>query len=453
MSTLTVRRPVSVKIYGLGIEYTSGSLGNGGRAFDLIYTKGNEIRNLTAIDVDRRKGAGPDPFHMFMCQDNILSELHFDGIRYGAFIAKGCRDTVITNVFSQFCWHPIDANEGASRVHVYNLFGYRNGATLNTHPAFETHFTNVECIEGESYNLRSVGGSVRNFRLNTTRDLFGVLFQTVALVDNVYDEYDFIVDDFHVFAPNNTSTVPVVEANAFQRHADFRNIRVARIGIPLHGTGTLHVSGAEIHDIVFRGKTLKMDNIRFRYAYPGLNVANRATSPIQTANATSTFFSNIEVDGAYNHVMRDYTGNESAQFSNFKFKDIAVDFLDGMGATASFSILLSNGVVENCTFPMATHNNQTILTDNVRTIGGSGNFRSKNRGSQTGTTAGDGTLNIPHGLFVAPSWADVQCLGDVTFRATVQSLDATNVVVRIADGATGADVGGQSVTVMWEAEV
>lgn len=74
-------------------------------------------------------------------------------------------------------------------------------------------------------------------------------------------------------------------------------------------------------------------------------------------------------------------------------------------------------------------------------------------GTATGKTPnGSGNVSIPHGLPAAPAFASVGLVGDLAGAvAVVQSIDATNIVVRLFTSTTGADITAGTFSITWEA--
>lgn len=71
-------------------------------------------------------------------------------------------------------------------------------------------------------------------------------------------------------------------------------------------------------------------------------------------------------------------------------------------------------------------------------------------GSFTGTTDGNGTLAVNHGLHTTPNYVNAHVTGDNDYLIHVHNVGATQFSVTIKDSA-GADVASTSVTFYWEA--
>jgi len=79
-------------------------------------------------------------------------------------------------------------------------------------------------------------------------------------------------------------------------------------------------------------------------------------------------------------------------------------------------------------------------------------FITENRGSASDTTDGSGNIVIAHGLAVTPNYVSVHVVGDNTYDADIQLVDATNITVRIKDSTDNSDVTATAVNVYWAAE-
>lgn len=69
------------------------------------------------------------------------------------------------------------------------------------------------------------------------------------------------------------------------------------------------------------------------------------------------------------------------------------------------------------------------------------------------TPDGSGNGTIVHGLASIPSLVLVGIRGDNVNGVDVESLDATNIIIRIKDAATGADVTTGTFTIDWLAKI
>lgn len=73
-------------------------------------------------------------------------------------------------------------------------------------------------------------------------------------------------------------------------------------------------------------------------------------------------------------------------------------------------------------------------------------------GSASISPDANGNGTIPHGLPGIPSFVGVHILGDNVNGVDPESVDATNIIVRIKDAA-GADVAAGTFTIFWSAKL
>lgn len=86
------------------------------------------------------------------------------------------------------------------------------------------------------------------------------------------------------------------------------------------------------------------------------------------------------------------------------------------------------------------------------TIQNNQGYTTEGNGNASLSPGGAGTATIPHGLVGTPTYANLQVVGDSAVEAQVQSLDGTNVTVRIRNTNDNSDVTSGSYTVHWEAK-
>lgn len=78
-------------------------------------------------------------------------------------------------------------------------------------------------------------------------------------------------------------------------------------------------------------------------------------------------------------------------------------------------------------------------------------YVTRNAGVVSLTTDANGLLSIPHGLDVTPTVSFLSLTGDSTQEATVLNVDATDIIVRVRDTTTNADLNSGTVGIMWQA--
>ncbi len=173
------------------------------------------------------------------------------------------------------------------------------------------------------------------------------------------------------------------------------------------------------------------------------------------ANLEGLRVSNCEIRGGHQYLIANPVNAPSGiTFTNTRISGITTGMFSGVvvGLTG-VDILFSNCIGSSNTFdlPGTYVGGSRIKAENCYGLSDLENYK---RGSSTATTDGNGNINIAHGIYATPTWADVVIRGDNTYVAQVQNITATNILVRVGNMASsGADVTSTSVTVFWEAAI
>jgi hypothetical protein len=134
-----------------------------------------------------------------------VNDAVFEGGYYGCIPACS-RDVTFEWVKGYRCkGHVIAPNNWCYGVHVKNISGSECGSLVDSHPSFEVHYSNVSGSITGMPNLRSLGGSIRNYQVESTVSEPGVIYlQNIELqVDReIYDETTFLLQDFTLTTPN-----------------------------------------------------------------------------------------------------------------------------------------------------------------------------------------------------------------------------------------------------------
>lgn len=130
------------------------------------------------------------------------------------------------------------------------------------------------------------------------------------------------------------------------------------------------------------------------------------------------------------------------------------------GNRNSWHITRMSGAVTNDILVGAVSDNQftggnitgAVSNSGTRTrFSGGGKFAQY--GAGTVSTDSNGVATIAHGLAAAPVFYSAQTDGDDTYEATVQSVDSTNLSVRIRNTTTNADKASSSQRIIWRANI
>lgn len=134
-----------------------------------------------------------------------VTDAVFEGGYYGC-IPAGCRDVTFERVTGHRCaGHVIAPNNWCHGVYVRNIVGYECGSLVDSHPSFEVHYSNVRGNITGVPNLRSLGGSIRDYRVESTMSKPGEIYlQNIELQVNreIYDETTLLLEDFTLTTPN-----------------------------------------------------------------------------------------------------------------------------------------------------------------------------------------------------------------------------------------------------------
>lgn len=124
--------------------------------------------------------------------------------------------------------------------------------------------------------------------------------------------------------------------------------------------------------------------------------------------------------------------------------------------TQTYGIYEDTNADNNLIFGNILKNN---ITNGIRALGANSviayniGHRYVNWGSATDTTDANGNITIAHGLATTPTYVTVAISGDNTWDAIVESVDATNITVRVRNTTDNSDITAQSVTVYWTVQV
>ena len=111
---------------------------------------------------------------------------------------------------------------------------------------------------------------------------------------------------------------------------------------------------------------------------------------------------------------------------------------------ADNNLIMGNSVQNNVTSGLRLIGSNTIALHNL-------GHKLVNWGTTTDITDANGNITIAHGLTSTPTYINVEMSGDNTYDAIVQSVDNTNITVRVRDTANNSDVDVQAITVYWYA--
>ena len=156
----------------------------------------------------------------------------------------------------------------------------------------------------------------------------------------------------------------------------------------------------------------------------------------------------LDIYGSYNDLGLTIDGANI----NLYFRSTATDNTIRLG-------YLANAATTDIEYVASGNNNRIIggeitgaIVDNATGNKYTGCKGGDGYGSASVTPDGNGNDTIAHGLKLAPSYVAVGIRGDNVNGVDVESVDATNITVRVKDAA-GADVSAGSFTVDWKAQI
>lgn len=134
-----------------------------------------------------------------------VSDAVFEGGYYGCIPACS-RDVTFEWVKGYRCaGHVIAPNNWCYGVQVRNLSGSECGSLVDSHPSFEVHYSNVSGQITELPNLRSLGGSIRNYNVESTLSSPKPLtLQNIELLVDmeIYEETTLLLENFTLRTPH-----------------------------------------------------------------------------------------------------------------------------------------------------------------------------------------------------------------------------------------------------------
>lgn len=234
----------------------------------------------------------------------------------------------------------------------------------------------------------------------------------------------------------------------------------------MHFTNCLADSVGGVGWNIIRGSATELSEMQFSNCWSG----NTASYLIEVRNADNLMFENtftINCD-TFGILLN---GSNKILMSNTTVLDVNTG-----GGGSGWAVLLQDS--SNCrlitgtatkaggTSPSiaegGTSNNNRIAfwdVDNGMSIIGSGTrvldcigYVTDNKGSFSATPDGNGNITVAHGLSGTPTFASAQISGDTVNHVDVQSVDGTNLTLRIKDS-SGADVTAGTITGYWRASL
>lgn len=178
------------------------------------YFSGTAIRNCrwTERDMGGRDGIHYAPRNSL---DVTVQEAAFEGGYYGC-VPSCCRNVVFERIQAHGCAGDVIAPAvWCYNVNINDLSGSQCGNLVDSHPSFEVHYNHVSGTTTSTFNLRSLGGSVRNCRIESTASKPAPLYlQNVPLqIDTeTYEETTLLLENVTLVTPHLDANDPANRA-------------------------------------------------------------------------------------------------------------------------------------------------------------------------------------------------------------------------------------------------
>lgn len=237
-----------------------------------------------------------------------VNDAVFEGGYYGCIPACS-RDVTFEWIKGYRCAGTIIApNNWCYGVHVKNISGSECGSLVDSHPSFEVHYSNVSGQITKLPNLRSLGGSIRNYNVESTLSTSKLLhLQNIdLLVDTeIYDETTLLLEDFTLTAPN-LDLDPNQSANRavvrYGHRAILKNVNWRSFdfypgptwGGPRNGFHEIQVSGCNLTGLsLWGGQRATIENSHFINLTDGAERAAISVRSGSSCSVTSTTFASF----------------------------------------------------------------------------------------------------------------------------------------------------------------
>ena len=156
------------------------------------------------------KSGGPDGMGIRAteCVNAAFTAYHAEGVSYGINLER-CLNTVIQPITAHNVRHPVAIGAWSVGVEINGVTSDRAYQTIESHPAFDVNYSNVNATRDETWpNLRCIGGSIRNAKVycDATNADDGPYFHSVPVSDTAwYDNATLTMDAVEFITPNITT--------------------------------------------------------------------------------------------------------------------------------------------------------------------------------------------------------------------------------------------------------
>lgn len=186
-----IRTGREVHISGLSFRVNTSA---GSRCLRLTGVKHSTLERIRLVDP--RMGSTIDRDGIF-AQNSVFTrcrDIEARGLQYGINVQE-CGDFRVDGMVCHYGRHAVSPSYFAHNVYVNDLRGEGNFGIMDSHGAFEVHYSRVVThSDTGGSNLRSCGGSVRDSYIRCVATSPDVGMQNIAFLDaTYYDDRDFLV--------------------------------------------------------------------------------------------------------------------------------------------------------------------------------------------------------------------------------------------------------------------
>lgn len=388
--SIAVYEPWAIKLHGqlkIIVDSVIPAAQAGPRVFDIHFQTRPVLVGLKITEEVPRFGLGADPISFNGCFEPYVENVDIFGCRY-PFAINNCRGGLFENIASRFVWHPVDPRT-CYDLTFKKMRGYYNQSTIQCHASFRVHWDDVICIEGNGIAWRSVGGSCKNVKFITSRNINlpsnnqNVVFNTAeSTIEDLHGlaEFECTWENVYVEAPNTTSAanLPFLTSNP-AGYGRFINCDVPRIlinsaAISADGAGC-EIRGCNVQAIWCRSNALRVYDTVVDYTKPNIDASLRIAIAIRSGSGTRDLrIKNCDIKNGHEQAFSLEGAGVKADISGNAIEDLTVDLCSI--TTVNFGrLMLFGNVFNNCTAPF------TFNPTGTGVITASGNI------TRTGTAA------------------------------------------------------------------
>lgn len=333
-----------------------------------------EIQGIRWQDPNHRLASGPDGLMLSGCLSPVVADMSLEGGRYGIHISNGTRGAKLENIDSFKCYHPIDPNTAAIGTHIRGLRGYKNLATVNSHPAFDVTFQDVVCEEADGMNFRTVGGALKNVNVLSSKVWGDVEYQDIDFTANAgvtdrYPDFSVLYQNTSIACPNNSTTDYPELGNKANQNMRVEGCTLPRVTTDGAGTAKVEIVGGTLNYVLARGSECIIKGTDFINPFPNLHPNQTSGVAINPSNCGRLVVQGGNVVG-FPYVFLQSASNRIVSQGQ-TLRNISTDlFHPSSTSNASYIFAMQGATFDNCTLPMNSPALQDLRVSGNMAIGG-----------------------------------------------------------------------------------